>query len=120
LEQGIIIKRQTDRDFDMYATYISRVDPDQLTVRYWRSTGASNLSGYTGADPLIDKISTEPDPTMRASLYRDLQDKLSQDAPAAWVVATSEHMLLNKRVVGEQGPGWLERHNWFDVDVPAE
>ena len=120
LEQGIIIKRQADRDFDMYATYISRVDPDQLTTRFWRSTGASNLSGYTGADPLIDKISTEPDPTTRAGLYRDLQDKLSQDAPAAWVVATSEHMLLNKRVTGEEGPGWLERHNWFDVDVPAE
>ena len=36
------------------------------------------------------------------------------------VVATSEHMLLNKRVTGEQGPGWLLRMNWFDVDVPAE
>jgi len=36
------------------------------------------------------------------------------------VVATSEHLLLNKRVVGEEGAGWLERMNWFDVDVPAE
>jgi ABC-type transport system substrate-binding protein len=104
----------------MYATYVSRVDPDQLTVRYWRSTGASNLSGYTGADDIIDKISVEPDPQTRAKLYQTLQDKLSQDAPAAFTVAVSEHLLLNKRVVGEQGPGWLERHNWFDVDVPAE
>jgi peptide/nickel transport system substrate-binding protein len=120
LEQGIITKRSADRDFDMYATYVSRVDPDQLTNRFWRSTGASNMSGYTGADDLIDKIAVETDLPTRASLYRDLQDKISQDAPAAFTVAVSEHLLLNKRVVGEQGPGWLERHNWFDVDVPAE
>jgi len=29
-------------------------------------------------------------------------------------------LLLNERVTGEQGAGWLERFNWFDVDVPAE
>ena len=120
LEQGIVTKRGTARDFDMYGTYISRVDPDQLTARFWRSTGASNYAGYTAADDLIDRIAREPDAGMRAKLYHDLQDKLSQDAPAAFVVAVSEHMLLNKRVVGEAGPGWLERHNWYDVDVPAE
>ncbi len=120
VEQGIITKRSAARDFDMYGTYISRVDPDQLTARFWRSTGASNYSGYTAADDLIDKVAREPDPPTRAKLYRDLQDKLSQDAPAAFVVATSEHLVLNKRVTGEVGPGWLERHNWFDVDVPAE
>jgi len=120
LEQGIITKRNQMRDFDMYATYVSRVDPDQLTVRFWRSTGASNMSGYTGADDLIDKISNEADPTTRAKLYHDLQDRISRDAPATFPVAVSEHLLLNKRVIGEAGPGWLERHNWFDVDVPAE
>ncbi len=120
LEQGIISRRGAMREFDMYATYVSRVDPDQLTARFWRSTGASNYSGYTAADGLIDQIAREADPPARARLYRDLQDQLSRDAVAAFPVAVSEHLLLNKRVVGEQGPGWLERHNWFDVDVPAE
>jgi ABC-type transport system substrate-binding protein len=104
----------------MYGTYISRVDPDQLTFRFWHSKGATNRSGYTGADELIDRIRNEADAGARARLYRDLQEKLSQDSPAAFVVATSEHLLLNKRVVGEEGAGWLERMNWFDVDVPAE
>jgi peptide/nickel transport system substrate-binding protein len=120
VEQGLITTRSAKNDFDMYGTYISRVDPDQLTARFWRSNGATNRSGYSGADDLIDQIRNEADPTTRAKLYHDLQEKLSQDSPAAFVVATSEHLLLNKRVTGEEGAGWLERMNWFDVDVPAE
>ena len=85
-----------------------------------RTVGVVGGSGYTGADELIDRIRGEADATARARLYKDLQDKLSQDSPAAFVVATSEHLLLNKRVVGEEGAGWLERMNWFDVDVPGE
>jgi dipeptide transport system substrate-binding protein len=120
LEQGLITRRSANNDFDMYGTYISRVDPDQLTLRFWHSKGATNRSGYAGADELIDRIRSEPDPGARAKLYRGLQEKLSVDSPAAFVVATSEHLLLNKRVVGEEGAGWLERMNWFDADVPAE
>src|SRR4029078_12967269 len=107
-------------DFDMYGTYISRVDPDQLMARFWRSDGATNRSGYTLAADLIDKIRNEADPPTRAKLLKDLQEKLSTDSPAAFIVATSEHLCLNKRVTGEEGPGWLERLNFFDVDVPAE
>lgn len=120
LEQGLIAQRNTNNDFDMWGTYISRVDPEQLTARFWRSDGATNRSGYTLADDLIDQIRNEADPTARAKLYGDFQRKLSEDSPAAFVVATSEHLLLNKRVTGEEGPGWLLRLNWFDVDVPAE
>ncbi|MBV9329199.1 MAG: ABC transporter substrate-binding protein [Chloroflexi bacterium] len=120
LDQGLIVTRSNNNDYDMYGTYISRVDPDQLTARFWRSTGSGNRSGYTGADDLIDQIRNEADTATRARLYGQLQDKLSQDSPAAFVVATSEHLLLNKRVMGEEGAGWLERLNWFDVDVPAE
>jgi peptide/nickel transport system substrate-binding protein len=120
LEQGLITSRSAKNDFDMYGTYISRVDPDQLTARFWRSNGATNRSGYSGADDLIDKIRNEADAATRARLYKDLQEKLSVDSPAAFVVATSEHLLLNKRVTGEEGAGWLERMNFFDADVPAE
>jgi dipeptide transport system substrate-binding protein len=120
VEQGLIVQRSAKNDFDMYGTYISRVDPDQLMARFWRSDGATNRSGYTGADDLIDKIRNEADPPTRAKLFAELQEKLSVDSPAAFIVATSEHLLLNKRVAGEEGPGWLERMNWFDADVPAE
>ncbi len=120
LEQGIITKRRVALDYDMYATYVTRIDPSQMTRGFWRSDGANNLSGYTGADDLIDQISAESDPTKQAALYKQLQQKLSDDSPASWSVAVSEHLLLNDRVSGEQGPGWLERFNWFDVDVPAE
>ena len=91
-----------------------------MTARFWRSDGASNLSDYSGADDLIDQITAESDPTRNRLLYMQLQQKLSDDSPASWTVAVSEHMLLNERVSGEQGAGWLERFNWFEVDVPAE
>ncbi len=116
----MIATRTANVDYDMWGTYISRVDPDQLTARFWRSTGSGNRSGYTGADDLIDSIRNEVDPPTRAKLYGDLQAKLADDIPACFLVATSEHLLLNKRVTGEEGPGWLERLNFFDVDVPAE
>jgi peptide/nickel transport system substrate-binding protein len=119
LDQGLIVSRSAQNDFDMYGTYISRVDPDQLTARFWRSTGSGNRSGYTAADDLIDQIRNEADPTIRAALYGQLQEKLSADAPAAFVVAVSEHLLLNKRVVGEDGAGWLERLDWTTADVTA-
>jgi ABC-type transport system substrate-binding protein len=120
LEQGLIAQRTAKVDYDMWGTYISRVDPDQLTGRFWRSAGSGNRSGYTGADDIIDKLRAERDRGSRAKLYGDLQAELVDDLPAAFLVATSEHLLLNKRVTGEEGPGWLERLNFFDADVPAE
>jgi ABC-type transport system substrate-binding protein len=104
----------------MWSTYVTRIDPDQLSAPYWRSDSPSNFSAYTGADELIDKARTEPDPAQRAKAYRDLQDKVSADAPAAFVISVAEGLLINKRVTGHKSAGWQERHDWFNVDVPAE
>lgn len=120
LENAIITQRTTGRDFDMWSTYITRIDPDQLSAPYFRSDSPGNSAGYTGADDLIDKARFEPDTTQRAKLYRDLQDKISQDSPAAFVISVAEGILINKRVTGLKGAGWQERHDWFNVDVPAE
>ena len=118
IEQGIYNQRSLSGDYDVNANYISRIDPDQIATPSFRST--TNRNGYTGADDLIDAARAEPDTMKRAQLYRDLQDKISQDSPAAFVVAVSEHLIVNKRVVGELGAGWQERHDWFNLDVPAE
>lgn len=118
LEPGIYTQRASTGDFDMDANYIARIDPDQIATSSFRST--STRRGYSGADALIDQAKTEPDPAKRAKLYRDLQDKISQDSPAAFVVAVSENLLLNKRVTGIAGASWQERYDWFNVDVPAE
>ena len=120
LEQGIIMKRQCRPGF-RYVCHLClarRSGPvDHPLLAFDRRVEYVGLYGRR-RHHRQDRRRTDP-PT-RANLYRDLQDKISQDAPAAFTVAVSEHLLLNKRVVGEQGPGWLERHNWFDVDVPAE
>ncbi len=105
IEQGIYNQRSLSGDYDMNANYISRIDPDQIATSSFRST--TNRNGYTGVDDLIDGARAEPDPDKRALLYRNLQDKISQDSPAAFVV-------------GEVGAGWQERHDWFNLDVPAE
>jgi peptide/nickel transport system substrate-binding protein len=118
LEPGILAQRESAKDFDMDGTYIARIDPDQIASSTYRST--TNRGGYAGADGLIDQAKAEPDPVKRAKLYRDLQDKISQDSPSAFIVAVSENLLLNKRVAGLAGAGWQERYDWFNVDVPAE
>ena len=120
LDQGVINQRTNAGDYDMYATYVARIEPDQLATPYWSSGSSSNRSYYSGADDLIARAKSEPDPALRAKLYRDLQDKISQDSPATFVVAVSESLLVNKRVIGIAGAGWQERHDWFSVDVPAE
>lgn len=120
LDQSIINQRTNAGDYDMYGTYVSRIEPDQLATPYWSSGSSSNRSFYGGADDLVLRAKSEPDLAMRAKLYRDLQEKISQDSPAAFVVAVSESLLVNKRVTGIAGAGWQERHDWFNVDVPAE
>jgi len=120
LENAILTQKTTAKDFDMWSTYVTRIDPDQLSIPYWRSDSPTNFSAYTGADELIDKARFEPDPAQRAKYYRDLQDKVSQDSPAAFIISAAEGLLINKRVTGLKGAGWQERHDWFNVDVPAE
>jgi len=119
-ENAIVAQKTGPRDFDVWGTYITRIDPDQMTTPYWHSSSPSNFSGYKGADDLITQTRSEPDPGKRVTAYRDLQDKISQDSPAAFIVAVSEGILVNKRVTGLKGAGWQERHPWWDVDVPAE
>ena len=119
-ENAVVAQRTGPRDFDIWGTYITRIDPEQMTAPYWHSSSPSNFSSYKDADDLVTATRTEPDATKRAKAYRDLQDKISQDSPAAFIIACSEGILANKRVTGLKGAGWQERHPWFDIDVPAE
>jgi ABC-type transport system substrate-binding protein len=69
---------------------------------------------------LIEQAKSEPDVNKRKELYAQLQEKISVDSPAAFIVANSVHLLVNKRVAGLAGAGWQNRTDWFNVDVPAE
>lgn len=120
LEAGIFQKRRSGGDYDLFGIGVGRIDPDQIATPYWHTGSTVNNSFYTGADDLIDKAKAEPDAKVRAKVYRDLQDKVSQDSPAVFTIATSEQLLLNKRVTGIGGAGWQSRFDWFNVDVPAE
>jgi peptide/nickel transport system substrate-binding protein len=120
LDSALYGKRNSAREFDVSATYITRIDPEQLAVPYFRSDSSGNSSGYTGADDLIDRARTEPDADKRAKIWRDLQDKVSQDSPASFIISVAEGIILNKRVKGHTGTGWQERHPVFTIDVPAE
>jgi peptide/nickel transport system substrate-binding protein len=120
VEQAVINQRTTPKDFDIWGTYITRIDPSQLTAPYWHSASPTNYSSFKSGDDLINVTRTEPDPDKRLKAYRDLQAKISEESPAAFIVACSEGILVNKRVGGLKGAGWQERHPWWDVDVPAE
>jgi peptide/nickel transport system substrate-binding protein len=117
---GVFAQRRASGDYDVFGTGSGRIEPDQIATPYWRSGSTVNNAFYSGADDLIDQARAEPDRAKRAQLYADLQAKVAEDSPAAFIVATSSHLLLNKRVFGVVGPSWLSRIDWFNVDVPAE
>ncbi len=119
-DSGTFQKRRSAGDYDIFGIGVGRIDPDQIATPYWHTGSTVNNSFYTGADDLIDMAKAEADPKQRAKLYRDLQDKVSQDSPAAFIVATSSQLLVNKRVTGISGAGWQYRYDWFNIDVPAE
>ncbi len=119
-DRGTFEKRRAAGEYDIFYISTGRIDPDQIATPYWHTGSTPNNSFYTGADDLIDRAKAEPDPTKRADLYRQLQVKISQDSPAAFLIATSSHLILNNRVSGVAGAGWQDRHDWFNVDVPAE
>jgi dipeptide transport system substrate-binding protein len=120
LDSGSFQQRRSAGDYDIFGISVTRIDPDQIATPYWHTGSTVNNSFYAGADALIDQAKAEPDPTKRAELYRQLQDRISQDSPAAFTVAYSDHLLVNKRVGGISGDGWQDRFDWFNVDVPAE
>jgi ABC-type transport system substrate-binding protein len=121
-EYGIFLERRRNGDYDMFGISVGRIEPDQIATPYWYSTSppTANNSFYTLADDLIDRAKSEPDTNKRKELYRQLQDKISVDSPAAFTVATSVHLLANKRVAGLYGASWQSRVDWVNVDVPAE
>ncbi len=119
-ERAAFLKRRSAGEYDVFGISVSRIEPDQLATPYWRGDSPVNNSYYSGADDLINQAKAEPDSDKRAKLYADLQRKISEASPAAFIVATSDQLLVNKRVSGISGAGWQGRFNWSAVDVPAE
>jgi peptide/nickel transport system substrate-binding protein len=120
-ERGDFETRRKNGDYDVFGISVGRIEPDQIATPYWYSTSppTANNSFYGGADDLIDKAKAEPDLTKRKQAYADLQRKISEDSPAAFIVATSGHLIVNNRVAGISGSGWQSRFDWFTIDVPA-
>lgn len=119
-DQGVFLQRRAAGDYDMFGIGVGRIEPDEVATPYWHSGSTVNNSFYAGADDLIDQARAEPDRQKRADLYKQILQKVAEDSPAAFLVATNSPMLVNKRVSGIAGAGWLHRYDWFNIDVPAE
>lgn len=119
-ESAVFLERRYAGDYDVFGIGVGRIEPDQVATAYWRSGSTVNQSYYSAADDLIGRARAEPDREKREQLYHELQRQMAEDSPAAFIVATSAHILANDRVTGIAGPGWLHRFDWFNVDVPAE
>ncbi len=119
-DSGVFLKRRAAGDYDMFGIGVGRIEPDQVATPYFRSGSTVNNSFYNGVDDLIDQARAEPDRPKRADLYKKTLQKVAEDSPAAFIVATNSPMLVNKRVTGIAGSGWLHRFDWFNIDVPAE
>jgi peptide/nickel transport system substrate-binding protein len=120
IDQGVFLQRRAAGDYDVFGIGVGRIEPDQVATAYFRTGSTVNNSFYAGADDLIDQARAEPDRPKRADLYKKAQQKIAEDSPAAFIVATNSPILVHKRVTGISGAAWLHRFDWFTVDVPAE
>jgi peptide/nickel transport system substrate-binding protein len=87
----------TNRDFDMYVlNYANGYDPHVGVRRQYHSDQIStagtpnNAAGYRNAavDADFDQAVQTLDPTARAALYRDFQQRVVNDLPYAWMIET--------------------------------
>ena len=119
-ERGIFLERRYAYDFDMFTISVGRIEPDQIATPYWTGGARVNQAQYFGADDLIPLAKSEADTGRRAELYCELQQRMAEDSPAAFIIATSSQLIVNERVSGIAGPGWQTRYDWTRIDVPAE
>lgn len=84
-----LIARIGKGDFETYMVRANASRTLERTYRFWRSTGPMNTatqnSGYTGADALLDQLRrSTSDEEMRATI-RALALRFREDAPAAFI-----------------------------------
>lgn len=102
-EVGNFVQRWRNGDFDAFASLNGgNPDPDGYLDRTFRSTGSTNVFGYT--NPAVDTLLTAgqqaSDMATRQGIYADLQRALACDGPIAHVAYATLFSAHTDDVVG--------------------
>ncbi len=88
-------QKVSEWDFDLAFTYLYQYgDPALGVARTYLSSNIAkgtpwnNVSGYVNeeVDALFDEAAVSADPEERQTLYSDVQDRLVEDVPVAWLL----------------------------------
>ncbi len=82
---------------------VAPADIQYFMNNYYHSASfppGTNAAYYTGIDDLLNKASLENDPNMRNQLYKQAQQKLSQDVPFIPLYEQNAVVLTNKNLKG--------------------
>ena len=84
-----LIKRIGEGKFETYMVRANASRTLERTYRFWRSTGPLNVatqnSGYTGADALLDRLRRSTSDDEVRTTVRELAVRFREDAPAAFI-----------------------------------
>ncbi len=115
LEWGTFLERLTNQDYDMLRVgWTTNVEPDSILYNTFHSSSEQfNMFGYDNSrvDELLDKGRLEPDLDKRKEIYREVQEIIVDEAPAAFVYH-DERIIAYQDVVRDIEPSFSGAF-WF-------
>ena len=109
-------------DYDtLSGLFTGRPDPEVYIGVVYRTGSSANISGYSSPtfDTMANQARGETDPTMRQSLYADLQKLISHDVPDIYMYVSVLSEAMSKKVMGYQQIVTGYRTNLEDVWLQA-
>lgn len=88
VDSSSLITVLREGDFDLAASpWSGRADPDANMFNYFTIGGPNNFAGYESqeVDDLLRSARTETDQSVRATLYRQIEETLAEDAPLLFI-----------------------------------
>ncbi|HHY93883.1 MAG TPA: hypothetical protein GX513_02560, partial [Firmicutes bacterium] len=93
-------------------------DPDDLLYRYLNSKGTTNICNYE--DPEVDRLLLQArqtyDPSTRKDLYRNVTQKLLEDAPIVYLYQAQRHSAIRSQAQNIVFKGDLS-YDWREATV---
>jgi peptide/nickel transport system substrate-binding protein len=122
LDRDAFVAARDAGEFDlMMALLPAWIDPHEIMQPWLHSAGARNAGSFASArvDGLLDRARSQPDETVRGSLYGDIQRIVADQVPLAPLFAVPWVDAVRSRVLGytahQQPSARGVASAWFDL-----
>jgi peptide/nickel transport system substrate-binding protein len=114
-----------EKPFGMAAYQMWAAIPDPVDILMWWHTRAITVInpgwGTPQTDQWIDDAGSTPDHEKRVALYKQVVEKIAEDAPGVWIAQPLNVMVYQKWLKGyEYVPYYNGLHSWYDLYVEGK